>query len=75
MPSANKIDRSKLKKELEEYGRKLRLMWYFRNDKQTFTADKFRPKSSFNQGIKTIIETYLSCLEEGLLDIDSFQRI
>ena len=27
------------------------------------------------QGIKTIIETYLSCLEEGLLDIGSFQRI
>ena len=28
----NKIDRAKLKTELEEYGRKLRLMWHFRND-------------------------------------------
>ena len=71
MPSANKIDRSKLKRELEEYGRKLRLMWYFRNDKRTFTADKFRPKSSFNPRNKdAIIETYLSCLEERLLDIE-----
>ena len=30
MPSANKIDQSKLKRELEEYGRKLHLMWHFR---------------------------------------------
>ena len=32
VPTANKIDRAKLKTELEEYGRKLRLMWHFRND-------------------------------------------
>ena len=51
-------------------------MGYFRNDKRTFTADKFRPKSSFNPRNKdAVIETYLSCLEKGLLDIDSFQRI
>ena len=43
----------------------------FRNDKRTFTAEKFRPKSSFNPRNKdAIIETYLSCLEERLLDIE-----
>ena len=67
VPSANKIDRAKLKRELEEYGRKLRLMWHFRNDDRTFSTDK----SSFNPRNKdAIIETYLSCLEERLLDID-----
>ena len=30
-PTANKIDRAKLKTELEEYGRKLRLLLHFRN--------------------------------------------
>ena len=55
-PSANKIDRAKLKRELEEYGRKLRLMWHFRNDEQTFTAEKFRPKSSFNPRNKDAIK-------------------
>ena len=71
MPSANKIDRAKLKRELEEYGRKLRLMWHFRNDERTFAAEKFRPKSSFNPRNKdATIETYLSCLEERLLDIE-----
>ena len=69
VPTANKTDRAKLKAELEEYGRKLRLMWHFRNDERSFAAD--RPKSSFNPRNKdVIIETYLSCLEERLLDIE-----
>ena len=46
-------------------------MWRFRNDKQTFSNDKFRPKFSFNPRNKdTLIETYLSCLDERLLDIE-----
>ena len=46
-------------------------MWHFRNDVQTFTAEKIRPKSSFNPRNKdAIIETYLTCLEERLLDIE-----
>ena len=69
--TANKIDLAKLKTELEEYKRKLRLMWHFRNDERSFAADRFRPKSSFNPRNKdVIIETYLSCLEERLLDIE-----
>ena len=71
VPTANRIDRAKLKTELEEYGRKLRLMWYFRNDERSFVVDRFRPKSSFNRRNKdAIIEKHLSCLEERLLDIE-----
>ena len=71
MPSANKIDVAKLKRELGEYGRKLRLMWHFRNEERTFTVEKFRPKSSFNpRNNDAIIETYLICLEGRLLDIE-----
>ena len=71
VPTANKIDHAKLKTELEENGRRLRLMWHFRNDERSFAADRFRPKSSFNPRNKdVIIETYLSCLEERLLDIE-----
>ena len=36
VPTANKTDRAKLKTELGEYGRKLRLMWHFRNDEKPF---------------------------------------
>ena len=69
--SANKIDLAKLKRELEEYGRKLRLIWHFTTDERTFSVDKSRTKSSFNPRNKdTVIETYLSCLEERLLDTE-----
>ena len=75
VPSANKIDWTKSKRELEEYGRKLHLMWRFRNEEQTVTADKFRPKSSFNPRNKdAVIETYLSCLEKRLLDIEILSK-
>ena len=68
---ANKIIRAKLEREMEEYGRRLRLMWHFRNDERTFSTDKFRWKSSFDPRNKdAIIETYFSCLEERLLNIE-----
>ena len=71
VPTANKIDQGKLKRELEECGRKLRLMWHFRNDERPFSQERFKPKSTFNPRNKdAVIETYLSCLEERLLDIE-----
>ena len=49
VPTPNRIDKAKLKQELEVFGRKLRLMWHFRNDERIFDCNKkFRPKSTFN---------------------------
>ena len=47
-------------------------MWDFRNDERIFDCNtKFRPKFTFNPKNKDVItETYLSSLEEKLLDID-----
>ena len=47
-------------------------MWHFRNDERIFGCNTtFRPKSKFNVKNKVIIiKTYLSSLEEKLLDID-----
>ena len=72
MPTPNRIDKTKLKQELEVFGRKLRLMWHFQNDERIFDCNKkFRSKSTFNPKNKDVfIETYLSSLEEKLLDID-----
>ena len=72
VPTPNRIDKAKLKQELEVFGRKLRLMWHFRNDERIFDCDtKFRPKSTFNPKNKDVImEKYLSWLEEKLVDID-----
>ena len=72
VPTPNRIDQAKIKQELEVFGRKLRLRWHFRNDERIFDCNtKFRPKSTFNPKNKdVIIETYLSSLEEKLVDID-----
>ena len=37
VPTTNRIDQANLKRELEEYGRKLRLMWLFRYDERLFS--------------------------------------
>ena len=66
-----KIDRVKLKTELEKYGSKFRLMWHLRKDGKPFLYENFRAMSAFNSRNKDyVIETYLSSLEERLLDID-----
>ena len=71
VPTANKIDQANLKRELEEYGRKLRLMWHFRHDERPFSQQRFKPKSTFNSRNKdAVVETYLSYLEERLLEIE-----
>ena len=68
--SAKKIDRAKLKKVLEEYEGKARLLWHPKQ-RANFRTDKFRPKSSFNPRIKdATIKMYLIYLEERLLDIE-----
>ena len=70
-PTANKIDQAKLKREIEEHGKKPRLIWHFRNNERPFSQERFKPKSTFNPRNKdAVIETYLSCLEERLLDIE-----
>ena len=54
-----------LKKELEEYGRKLRFLRHFRNNEMRFSQERFKPKSTFDAKNKdAVIETYLSCLEQ-----------
>ena len=46
-------------------------MWLFWNNEGTFITNKFRSKFSFNPRNKdAIIEIYLSCLEERLLDME-----
>ena len=46
-------------------------MWHFRNDESPFSQERFKPKSTFNPKSKdAVIETYLSCLDERLLDIE-----
>ena len=68
VPTANKIDQAKLKRELEEFGQKHRLIWHFRNDETPFFEERLKLNSNFNPTNKdVVIET--SKLDERLLDI------
>ena len=75
VPTANKIGQANLKRELEEYGKKLRLMWPSRNDEQPFSQDRVKHKSTYNPKNKdAVTETYLSRLEERLTDIETLSK-
>ena len=69
VPTPKHINKAKIKEEIEVYGRKLRLMWHFRNDHQKFDVNLFKKKSKFNLKGGAAIETYLSRLEE-ILSLD-----
>ena len=46
-------------------------MWHFRNNERPFSQERFKSKSTFNpRNEDAVIETYLSCLGERLLDIE-----
>ena len=72
VPTPSYINKVKLKEELESFGRRLRLMWYFRNEENNNAYNIFRPKSKFNpKGKDPSIELYLKRLEEEILAIDT----
>ena len=48
VPTPKHINKAKIKEEIEVYGRKLRLMWHFRNDHREFNVSSFKKKSKFN---------------------------
>ena len=69
--TSNKIDKAKLKMELEALGRILQLKWHFRNEENEFDLDQFKLKSSFNPHNKdAAIEIYMSSLEEELMKLE-----
>ena len=75
VPTANTIDKAKLKTELEVFGRILRLKWHFRNEETEFDLDQFKSKSTFNLRNKdAVTEVYMSSLEEIPKDKLRYQR-
>ena len=66
------LNKAKIKEGLEDFGRKLRLMWFFRNDDRETIINPFQKKSKFNpKRNDASIEIYLSRLEEEFLNIDT----
>ena len=71
IPTPKHINKARIKEELETYGRKLRLMWYHRNEEREIIINIFKKKSKFNPKRKyATIEIYLSRLEEEIFSLD-----
>ena len=65
------FNKALLREELENFGRKLRLKWSFRNDERQFNINPFKQKSKFNpRKNDSAIEFYLSRLDEEILSLD-----
>ena len=66
------IDEAKLRQDMEEFKRRTRLRWYFK-DKETNDIknyNKFKPKSSWNPPKDDpLLESYLSLLEWKMLSL------
>ena len=61
--------------ELEAYGKKLRLQYYFRNDENEFDPNKFNPNPTFNPRNKNAaIEIKLSSLVENPMNTETPQN-
>ena len=72
IPTPNHISKALVKEELETCGRKLRLMWHYRNKEREITTTSFNKKSKFNPKRKdTAIEIYLSRLEKEIFSSDN----
>ena len=72
VPTPRSVDRAALKHDLEQFGRKLRLAWHFRNDEREFVIEPFKKRSNFNpKKNDAAIELYMSRIEEEILKMDT----
>ena len=71
VPTPKHFNKALLREELENFGRKLRLKWFFRDDKRQFNINPFKQKSKFSpRKNDAAIEFYLSRLEDEILSLD-----
>ena len=70
VPTPRGINKALIKEEPEAYGRKLRLMWHFRNDERELSYDPFKKKSKFDPKRKDAAIEYLSRLKEEISSLD-----
>ena len=72
IPTPTSVNKAQIKEELECFGRKLRLLWHFRNEESITISNPFKKESTFNpKGKDATIELYLSRLEEEIMAIDT----
>ena len=72
-PTSKELNKSQIKQDLEDFGRRLCLKWHFREEDRAerHVCNPFKLPSKFNPKEDAAIEIYLSKLEEEILSIKS----
>lgn len=71
IPTSKHVNEALIKEELETYGKRLRLMWHYRNEERETIINPLKKKSKFNSKRKYgAIEIYLSRLEKEIFSLD-----
>ena len=66
------LDYSQIKIDLENFGRRLRLKWWFKDEEDFSEIPVFRPRSKFNPRHKDVaIEVYLSKIEDEIMKLSA----
>ena len=72
IPTPTSVNKASIKEELKCFGRKLRLLWHFRNEESITISNPFKKKSTFDpKGKDAAIELYLSRLGEEIMTTDT----
>ena len=73
IPTPKQINKARIKEELETYGRKLRLMWHYRNEEGEIIINPFKKKSKFNPKQKDV-KSFGRGIFEELFESDKGER-
>ena len=71
IPTPTNVNKALIEEELQCFGRKLPLLWHFRNEQSTTVSNPIKKMSTFNsEGKGAAIELYLSRLKEEVMTTD-----
>ena len=72
IPTPTSVNKALIKGELECFGRRLRLLWHFRDEDSITISNPFKKKSAFTcKGKDAAIELYLSRLKKEIMVVDT----
>ena len=69
-PTPTCLNKGEIKDDLENFSRRMRLKYHFKDQPTVENTSQFKPKSRFNpKNENQVLETYLKCVENSIMDV------
>ena len=69
-PTPSIVNKAELKEDIDNFSRRMRLKWHFKDQPNNENVNKFKPKSKFNPKYENqLLETYLKVAENSIMEI------